>query len=218
VQHYLKKPEAIFVWKSPRVTIKARAKMMRPVFFPILFLSRSAENRDKSSISEAMARNQPLCRGIHWPMVALPSPKLARIRGTCQQKANKVAERIAPMLLNILFMNSPTLSSEGLQLFNPLHLVHHPANIGQASPSLGVGGLAAAFSLFLFGHDPLHDGGAAVFGKILSYVLFCVAETVTDHVLDHFHFLQECWRAIKNQDQGGRLGHLSGNHDLSRFF
>jgi hypothetical protein len=110
-----------------------------------------------------------------------------------------VAERIAPMLLNILFMNSPTLSSEGLQLFNPLHLVHHPANIGQASPSLGVGGLAAAFSLFLFGHDPLHDGGAAVFGKILSYVLFCVAETVTDHVLDHFHFLQECWRAIKTK-------------------
>lgn len=119
-------------------------------------------------------------------MVVLPSPKLARISGTCQQKANRVAERIAPMLLNILLTDSPI--SKGLQLFDPLHLVHHPANIDQASPPLGVGGLAAAFSLFLFGHDPLHDGGATVFGEILSYVLFCVAETVTDQILDHFHF------------------------------
>ena len=58
----------------------------------------------------ASSKNRPLLFGSHWPAATLPKPKLARISGTCQQKAKNVAARTAPILLTILF----TLTSLGV--------------------------------------------------------------------------------------------------------
>ena len=79
-------------------------KTIRPVFFPLFFFSLIAENNDNDMRIKAITRNNLLCSGSHFPSVALPSPKLARISETCQQNANIAADMTAPILLKILFI------------------------------------------------------------------------------------------------------------------
>jgi hypothetical protein len=63
------------------------------------------------------------------------------------------------------------------------YVVHHLADIGQASPSLGVGLGAVASSTLLFQDNPFQDGRAAlIFEAILLDGSFGVAETKTHRV------------------------------------
>jgi hypothetical protein len=64
--------------------------------------------------------------------------------------------------------------------FDSLDHFHHLADIGQASPALGVPIGTVAGSGLLFRHDPLHDQGAAVFGEIIFDVLSGIAKAVAN--------------------------------------
>ena len=58
--------------------------------------------------------------------------------------------------------------------------VHHLANLGQASPALGVGCRTVAVARLLGGEDLCHDQRPIVFLGILADIIFRVAEAVAD--------------------------------------
>ena len=60
--------------------------------------------------------------------------------------------------------------------------IHHPVDIGQASPAFGVPVGTVTPSGLLFRHDPFHYQGAAVFGEIVFDVLPGITKAVTDQV------------------------------------
>ena len=90
--------------KSEIVIINARANIIRPEFFPVFLFSLIALTHENDMNIIAKRKNSPLLSGIHCPTAALPKPKLTRISETCQQKANTVAEIMAPKLLDILLI------------------------------------------------------------------------------------------------------------------
>jgi len=62
-------------------------------------------------------------------------------------------------------------------------LFRDTADIGQASPSLGVGICAIASPLSFFGHDFFHDRGPPVLVYIFPDVFGSVAEAVTNELI-----------------------------------
>lgn len=78
--------------------------MKRSLFLPVFIFSRIAMISDRLIKHAAIARSRGLLFCAHPPKAMLPSPKLARINGTCQQKAKSVAETIAPILLMNLYI------------------------------------------------------------------------------------------------------------------
>lgn len=82
--------------------IKAAPKAIRPAFLPLFLFSRTADTSDNVIMDRANARKVNLCDCIHLLTAKLPKPKLARTRDTFQQKANIVADTIAPTLFRAL--------------------------------------------------------------------------------------------------------------------
>ncbi len=60
------------------------------------------------------------------------------------------------------------------------NVVHHPADIGHASPALWIAGSTLTRPLLLLSLDSFHDGGRAVFLDVFYDVIFSIVKTVTD--------------------------------------
>jgi len=76
-------------------------------------------------------------------------------------------------------------------LFNALRLVHHPANIGEASQTFWISCGAITCAGLLFVPDPFHNGRATIFRKILSNIFCGIAETVTNGFLVRSLYVHE---------------------------
>lgn len=61
--------------------------------------------------------------------------------------------------------------------------VHHPADIRQTSPALGIFRGALAASEHFFGLDSFHDQRAAVFGVILPDIFSGIFKAVADQII-----------------------------------
>jgi hypothetical protein len=75
--------------------------------------------------------------------------------------------------------------------FNALRLVHHPANIGEASPTFWIFCGAITCAGLLFVPDPFHNGRPTVSRKILSNIFSGIAETVTNGFLIRSLYVHE---------------------------
>jgi len=72
-------------------------------------------------------------------------------------------------------------------LFISQHLVHQPADIGQASVGCGVIGGTVAGPCPGYGHNPFENGRMAISGGILPDILPGITHAITDQFLVFLH-------------------------------